>query len=175
MMALPSAIIEKNEKSRSLCVDATCGAFPRINSTCRKATSRLAVNTTEGMASRPSSRGTGVTSPACDRKAVQLEVPKSIPIDATAKPFPGLMIKNGAALTDQAAEPIMHMSMAGANPMSRKPPQMAKQTTQKIKATRRWPLFFKLARPEGFEPPTPWFVAKYSIQMSYGRVERREL
>jgi hypothetical protein len=35
--------------------------------------------------------------------------------------------------------------------------------------------FLKLARPEGFEPPTPWFVAKYSIQMSYGRVERREL
>ena len=27
-----------------------------------------------------------------------------------------------------------------------------------------------LVRPEGFEPPTPWFVAKYSIQMSYGRV-----
>lgn len=29
--------------------------------------------------------------------------------------------------------------------------------------------FFELARPEGFEPSTPWFVAKYSIQMSYGR------
>ncbi len=30
------------------------------------------------------------------------------------------------------------------------------------------PLVF-LARPERFERPTPWFVAKYSIQLSYGR------
>jgi hypothetical protein len=31
-------------------------------------------------------------------------------------------------------------------------------------------LFFRrLARPEGFEPPTPTFVALYSIQLSYGR------
>ena len=27
-----------------------------------------------------------------------------------------------------------------------------------------------VVRPERFELPTPWFVAKYSIQMSYGRV-----
>ncbi len=28
----------------------------------------------------------------------------------------------------------------------------------------------KLARPEGLEPPTTWFEARYSIQLSYGRV-----
>jgi hypothetical protein len=27
-----------------------------------------------------------------------------------------------------------------------------------------------MVRPEGFEPPTPAFVAQYSIQMNYGRV-----
>ena len=27
-----------------------------------------------------------------------------------------------------------------------------------------------MARPAGFEPTTPWFVAKYSIQLSYGRM-----
>ena len=27
-----------------------------------------------------------------------------------------------------------------------------------------------LARPAGIEPTTPWFVARYSIQLSYGRL-----
>jgi hypothetical protein len=29
---------------------------------------------------------------------------------------------------------------------------------------------FYLARPERFELPTAWFVARYSIQLSYGRI-----
>ena len=32
-----------------------------------------------------------------------------------------------------------------------------------------------LARPAGFEPTTPWFVAKYSIHLSYGRIVKAEL
>ena len=27
-----------------------------------------------------------------------------------------------------------------------------------------------MARLEGLEPPTPWFEARYSIQLSYGRL-----
>ena len=30
---------------------------------------------------------------------------------------------------------------------------------------------FNMARPEGFEPPAPAFVAQCSIQMSYGRIQ----
>ena len=32
--------------------------------------------------------------------------------------------------------------------------------------------FYKLVRLAGFEPTTPWFVAKYSIQLSYSRMRQ---
>ena len=40
----------------------------------------------------------------------------------------------------------------------------------KKKGTRRFHLT-KLVRRVGFEPATPWFVARYSIQLSYRRIE----
>ena len=37
------------------------------------------------------------------------------------------------------------------------------------------PFFISImARPERFELPTTWFVARYSIQLSYGRVAQFE-
>ena len=32
-----------------------------------------------------------------------------------------------------------------------------------------------MARPKRFELLTPWFVARYSIQLSYGRAEKAKL
>jgi len=45
---------------------------------------------------------------------------------------------------------------------------MKKATSRRLRSD----LFF-VARPERFERPTPWFVAKYSIQLSYGRAVKK--
>ena len=39
--------------------------------------------------------------------------------------------------------------------------------------TEESPSINRLVRLAGFEPTTPWFVAKYSIQLSYSRTQKR--
>jgi hypothetical protein len=39
----------------------------------------------------------------------------------------------------------------------------------------QFPACLNVARPERFELPTTWFVARYSIHLSYGRLVRRGL
>ena len=43
----------------------------------------------------------------------------------------------------------------------------------KQKGPSEWKALQKVARLAGFEPTTPWFVAKYSIQLSYSRTQNR--
>ncbi len=44
------------------------------------------------------------------------------------------------------------------------------ERTQKEKGNKQLAYsLYLMARPERFERPTHWFVAKYSIQLSYGR------
>ena len=48
------------------------------------------------------------------------------------------------------------------------PPKVPHPKTKGLRRNRRKPLIL-MARLAGFEPTTPWFVAKYSIQLSYSR------
>ena len=46
--------------------------------------------------------------------------------------------------------------------------------TKRKTAQPYWLSGFLMARQEGFEPPTLWFVARYSIQLSYWDIKHRE-
>ena len=54
------------------------------------------------------------------------------------------------------------LGWAGANPQSASNEAIARLRTNS---------FF--ARPEGLEPPTAWFEARNSIQLSYGRLDAK--
>ena len=51
-------------------------------------------------------------------------------------------------------------------------PYFARKAKKKAQPISAKPLIL-MARPERFELPTTWFVARYSIQLSYGRVKER--
>jgi hypothetical protein len=56
-------------------------------------------------------------------------------------------------------------------------PELVDQNSGNKKASIRCWLFrvYRMVRPERFELPTAWFVARYSIQLSYGRLARSEI
>ena len=53
--------------------------------------------------------------------------------------------------------------------------QIALPTGSDPNANKHAEPLFDLARPERFELPTAWFVARYSIQLSYGRILERRI
>ena len=83
------------------------------------------------------------------------------------------VVRDGATLHALGAGAALERSQANRENLANRMPKPYEFPTSGLIGRARECKYFGLARPERFELPTPWFVARYSIQLSYGRAERK--
>src|SRR5690606_41380501 len=65
-----------------------------------------------------------------------------------------------------------HLVGFGRTSIGSNPPSYTTQNASACEVHKLRRIDFNMARLGGFEPPTAWFVARYSIQLSYSRSNR---
>src|ERR1700743_3074762 len=81
--------------------------------------------------------------------------------------------RRAVAATHQAGGPSSARSRVGASKRQSATELNDKAPTTERKKQKAFHMegLLRVARLAGFEPTTPWFVAKYSIQLSYSRTQ----